>query len=798
MDVVNVSHWLLPLSTITLVGSEDDGVEKYAFWNIAIENRGESSLPHIFLQRSKYFFVMKLFNALVLFSSLVRTIDAKLLRALLAPYYATADLGSPDPDVAAGNPMKGLITNPNWHSLPYNQDIPSSLEFYYIKVNEVLVADPDVVGIEQAFDWSALENDLQGSASRMKHGIPRFYLHYPGSETGIPQYLLDNGVEIQNYGGPDYSDPLLLDAIQLFIEQFAENYDGDQRIAFLQCGVLGKWGEWNGDFLTDEVKDTVAEWFVDAFAGTKLQFRYPKNSLVDGVGYHDDSFAYYTLDGEANGGVTKSWFFWPAAISNGRTDFWKTGVMGGETRPELQDEVFSPDYESGTENKQDFDLCVETTHATYMLNSRAFKTNGDGYFGQTLAKARTSSARMGYNYYVSRVEAVESTSTAVDIRVEVTQIGVAPFYYPLSLDLDCDGVSKSVPGLNSLIQEGESEFFVFSKVPATSQCLEKVTLSLSSAKLYPGQVMKFAQSNGELTLEIPLPDNTPSTTSPSTTASTSSPTVFPTKSPVSAPSVNAITGFTLIDASSSGTDDNPVAEISQGSTFDLDSVGTMLSIRADTTGDNVDGVTFTWSDNDDNYSHTEGAEPWAMKGNAGSDYYPVDYLSSAGTKSVTATAIDSAGDAIASLTVSFALSDGETKVPTQSPTTMSPTKSPTPPTSGTFTRFTLIDASSDQPIGNISNGDVISLASTGSLFNVDAETVDDSSSDVIDKVFFSFDGQLIRTEGSSPYALGGNSGTNFFAFAPLSQIGNHIVTAEAIDANDMVVDVMSVSFQITV
>ena len=54
--------------------------------------------------------------------------------------------------------MKGFMTNPDWHwERTYSQEIPSSLEFYYLRVKDVLVADPEVVGMEAAFNWTALE-----------------------------------------------------------------------------------------------------------------------------------------------------------------------------------------------------------------------------------------------------------------------------------------------------------------------------------------------------------------------------------------------------------------------------------------------------------------------------------------------------------------------------------------------------------------------------------------------------------------------------------------------------------------
>jgi hypothetical protein len=110
------------------------------------------------------------------------------------------------------------------------------------------------------------------------------------------------------------------------------------------------------------------EWYSAAFNTTKLQVRYPFEAAYKaGYGLSDGSFAQLTLDGDANGGVKNTeWYFWPVAVAANQSNFWRTAPMGGETRPELQSMVFEPWYPNGTYEKQDFLRCVYTTHATYM------------------------------------------------------------------------------------------------------------------------------------------------------------------------------------------------------------------------------------------------------------------------------------------------------------------------------------------------------------------------------------------------------------------------------------------------
>jgi hypothetical protein len=81
---------------------------------------------------------------------------------------------------------------------------------------------------------------------------------------------------------------------------------------------------------------------------------------------------------------------------------------------------------------------------------------------------------MGYAFYVSKIAAYQSSVNAtkeVDISVQVTQLGVAPFYYDLSLVWECgSGVSNTtLPGVDEIFAKGETKDFLFRKISATVQ-----------------------------------------------------------------------------------------------------------------------------------------------------------------------------------------------------------------------------------------------------------------------------------------------------------------------------------------
>lgn len=275
--------------------------------------------------------------------------------------------------------------------------------------------------------------------------------------------------------------------------------------------------------------------FQAAFSTTPVQVRYPHPSAVAaGFGLHDDSFAHSTLDGDANGGTSVGWFFWPQVLASGYADFWKDAVMGGEVRPELQPSVFSDTYAVGTYS-QDLDLCVETTHATYMLNYHAFAT---GYAGADLERARASGDGMGYAFVVAGAAAAAGPPRFVDVALTVEQAGVAPFYYPLELRLGCPGgFDGNLPGVEGIVGQGDAKTFVFADVPATPECLGDLAASLSSPFAYATNPIRFAQGVDGATVRfgLPLPPAPPSPTDPPTNGPTRGPTDGPTHDPTEGP-----------------------------------------------------------------------------------------------------------------------------------------------------------------------------------------------------------------------------------------------------------------------
>lgn len=161
-------------------------------------------------------------------------------------------LGDVDVGVTAGNPMTGFFANPTFFNYdPSVTSIDSSMDSFYLGLNAVMMDDPDVVGMESAFNWTAFEEILDTSAARNRHAVVSFMVHRPGRPLYLPQFLYDANVTLYNYTSdngetglsPDYGEPMLLRAIENFVRAFGAAYDGDRRIGIISLALLGYWGK---------------------------------------------------------------------------------------------------------------------------------------------------------------------------------------------------------------------------------------------------------------------------------------------------------------------------------------------------------------------------------------------------------------------------------------------------------------------------------------------------------------------------------------------------------------------------
>lgn len=334
------------------------------------------------------------------------------------------------------NPLKGLV--------PYARDVrdrfPHSMEFNYLAMAPVVTA-------KDTYDWTPVENLLNDIASRGHQAVLRFYLEYPGKPTAIPAYLLKQGLKVHRYTNtntapfppdasvtPNYEDKDLRECIQNFIQAFGKKYDGDPRIGFITAGILGSWGEWhtyprNELWASKTVQNEVLDAYETAFKTTPILLRYPAReghysqtaNAQRRFGYHDDSFAWATVD---TGKKEDNWFFIPLLTAAKASQKWKSHPIGGEIRPEAWGIVFDP--EPSDKKVQNFAECVTQTHVTWLMDSGMFRQN------QSESRRKVAEQqvrRMGYELHISEIT-LQQSKGKLGLTLNVVNRGVAPFYYP--------------------------------------------------------------------------------------------------------------------------------------------------------------------------------------------------------------------------------------------------------------------------------------------------------------------------------------------------------------------------------
>jgi len=338
------------------------------------------------------------------------------------------------------NPLKGFIPYPGQHD-----EFPHSLEWDYTRVSEVMSGPTN-------FDWVPFERKLTAASARGCQFYARFYLEWPGRQTGVPQYLIQEGLLMRTWTNtntqpnpptidhtPDYEDPHLGAALVNFIHALGDRYDGDPRIGFIGLGLLGTWGEWHNWpndqwFASKSVQNKVMDAYEAAFKKTRLVARYPAGAKHQryadnssrAFGYHDDSFAWATVHTGQKG---DAWFFETLLREAGVLDKWRSQPIGGEVRPEVWSCLFNEP--SCAPKGQEFDRCVEVTHVSWLCNQGVFRS---GLTGAARDRAIRAVQRMGYELHVGTADLVVAKSQ-LTITLAVTNTGVAPFYYDWPVEL---------------------------------------------------------------------------------------------------------------------------------------------------------------------------------------------------------------------------------------------------------------------------------------------------------------------------------------------------------------------------
>jgi len=374
-------------------------------------------------------------------------------------------------------PMTGIVV---WDTNFSANPEAHSLEYSYMLYE-------DIVTNEGVYDWTVVENKLNDIASRNHQAILRFRFTYVGELTSVPQYIKDlpdynetmSLSENQETWFPDWSHHELMDFTLEFYEKFAEQYDEDTRLAFLQVG-FGLWAEYHiydGPFIlgqtfpskefqttflnTLDTQFNELHWSIsiDAEDSNATPLSSEPSLLALSFGLFDDSFM---SEEHASYNEPRFVFF--------GSNRYQTSPIGGEFNYYTtydQQNVLSPNGP----HDESYESFAGRFNISYMIGN-------DQYQYQTLARIKEASINTGYKFEVTNFEKLDGNSF-----LTVKNIGTAPIYYDAYFSINGN---KSFISLKTLLPNQESIF--------TINYDGNEDLIIVCNRLIDGQVIDFKRS----------------------------------------------------------------------------------------------------------------------------------------------------------------------------------------------------------------------------------------------------------------------------------------------------------------
>jgi hypothetical protein len=304
------------------------------------------------------------------------------------------------------NPLKGLRAG----SIDATAKLPyASLAKCYIRWNEIEHSASD--GVERIREFCN-EHWAEMPAINTKV-IPRVYLDWPQDGHFWPSDLARG----------DYSSENFRRRMVRLIEKLGEAWDDDPRVAYVETGLIGLWGEQHDPAPTPELQKAMGDAFTASFRNKLLMNRYPGHFTDYQFGIYWDSFG-HKEEAPLHISLLQS----PRLASR-----WKIAPMGGETA-----------FDWGTPlGKDPTDALVRNTDAIVDL-IRELHWNHLGWlseYDQLNPVAAANAARvqesLGYRFVLDEVRYPLRIDPGAAFRVSmlVRNTGSSSFYYPWPVEL---------------------------------------------------------------------------------------------------------------------------------------------------------------------------------------------------------------------------------------------------------------------------------------------------------------------------------------------------------------------------
>ncbi|NBB78224.1 MAG: DUF4832 domain-containing protein [Verrucomicrobia bacterium] len=300
------------------------------------------------------------------------------------------------------NPMMGFSSGNSNH--PW-----ASTEHIYIEWNELENHESD--GLSKILKVS---NQKFGHlASQNKKAIVRVRLHNRNRNGDC--YFWPSDMTTGDYSGPQFKERVVR-----LIERLGIAWDQDPRIAFIEMGIIGKWGEHHSPSVTPEMQQILGDAFAKAFRNKKVSVRHNWKSFTEyPFGVYWDSWGHYDQMGNQGKGI---------AEHNRSENRYLDSYVGGEVA-----------YDWGQWKIQPGETATHSVslprHRNFIINSIRWLhgtqlrwiANYDYNDPKAAAGAEEIQKVFGYRFVLNEVRV--SMRELLTVSFDVTNEGSAPFYY---------------------------------------------------------------------------------------------------------------------------------------------------------------------------------------------------------------------------------------------------------------------------------------------------------------------------------------------------------------------------------
>lgn len=325
-------------------------------------------------------------------------------------------------EYALKNPLKGFRKRLHGASHPL-----VSLERFYIKWNDLENDESDGIVKIKAY-CNSIWSDLPEKNNK---AIPRVYLEWPDKGKYWPDDMQEG----------DYTSEQFEYRLKRLIERLGECWDNDSRVAFIEMGIIGKWGEQHSPTPTEEIQWLLGETFRMNFRNKKVMVRCisdPYNPWQSGeanilnlfdFGVYWDAYGTDEQWADEFYKLTKAPF-------NQR---WKTEVMGGEVSYNYGTPFGVP--VNSPDNNPDYTVINKTQDVVNMVHK--IHTNHLGWISNytvgslTDKGANTIQKAFGYRFVIDIASFPALLSAGGDFKFtfSVTNTGSTPFYYKWPVEI---------------------------------------------------------------------------------------------------------------------------------------------------------------------------------------------------------------------------------------------------------------------------------------------------------------------------------------------------------------------------